>query len=323
MEGGWIDKMVDISFIVLTYNPEWNQLIITLKSLIVQKNVNFEIVISDDGSKINYNDKLKKFFMDNNFTNYKFLNHSNNVGTCQNVYDGVKEATGKVVKLISPGDFLYCENIIYKWLQFLNDRKYDICFGKFIAYSKDSDDYNIIKVLEKPQLQGCYLKDNNYRSRKIACFLTYDMPIGATFIVNRELFIKYLSKIVGKVKYAEDFAYRLMVLDDIILGMYDKPVIFYEYGTGISTVKNGIWIKRLDDDLKQLKNIIIENTNDNIGFNSKYKKFLLINNKIKKMIYAVFYFPECLFRKIGLAISRKKTTTNTQASFLEQEIICK
>ena len=43
----------DISVVVLTYNPDLNDLKKTLRSIMLQDGVDFEIVIADDGSKNN------------------------------------------------------------------------------------------------------------------------------------------------------------------------------------------------------------------------------------------------------------------------------
>ena len=54
----------EISVLVLTYNFIYNNLIKTLDSIISQKNINFEIVIADDGSENNHKKEIIDYFKD-------------------------------------------------------------------------------------------------------------------------------------------------------------------------------------------------------------------------------------------------------------------
>ena len=44
----------DVSIIVATYNPDLNKLMSTLLSIIIQKGIKFEIIVTDDGSQKDY-----------------------------------------------------------------------------------------------------------------------------------------------------------------------------------------------------------------------------------------------------------------------------
>ena len=50
--------MIDISIIIVTYNSKWFELKATIKSVLMQKGINYEIIFADDGSKIKWNEKL-------------------------------------------------------------------------------------------------------------------------------------------------------------------------------------------------------------------------------------------------------------------------
>lgn len=58
----------EISALVVCYKPNLKKLIMTLKSLIYQKDVSMQIVITDDGSEIDHFDEIKAFFAVNNST---------------------------------------------------------------------------------------------------------------------------------------------------------------------------------------------------------------------------------------------------------------
>ena len=50
---------MDITVILCTYNPTIEELVITLDSIVNQRDVSFEIVISDDGSKDNHKEFIE------------------------------------------------------------------------------------------------------------------------------------------------------------------------------------------------------------------------------------------------------------------------
>ena len=54
--------MFDITILVAIYNADINKLIHTLYSIIIQKEVGFEIIVCDDGSRIDLTDQIEEFF---------------------------------------------------------------------------------------------------------------------------------------------------------------------------------------------------------------------------------------------------------------------
>ena len=104
--------MALVTICVLTYNPDWIKFRSTLRSIICQRNVDFDIVVSDDGSEENYFDKAEEFLKENNFSDYRFIANKQNQGTVKNTISALQNVESKYVKLISPGDFLYNENVL-------------------------------------------------------------------------------------------------------------------------------------------------------------------------------------------------------------------
>lgn len=301
-------QLVKISFVVATYNPNWDSLIATLDSIINQVGVDFEIIIADDGSTIKFIENIYKYFDDKNFKEYSIVVHEHNVGTCINMYDGICKSSGELIKLISPGDFLFANDTMARWVEYCNCNKYKICFGNFVAYDGNDRARHTIEVCERPVNKQIYSRKDNFRARKINYLLMYDVPVGATFLATKDIMLKYMSKIIGKVKYAEDFSYRLMVLDDIILGMYDKPVVYYEYGTGVSTTCDNKWSERLSEDLRQLDGVILENNLRKDSFDRKYILYLKMKNALMKRICRLLLFPDLVFWQLSRATKKKKTS---------------
>ena len=80
-------------------------------------------------------------------------------------------------------------------------------------------------------------------------YLLYrDYVLGALFVTNKMLLLNYLAKIDGLVKYAEDCSVIMMIADGIEIGFLDEFLIWYEYGSGISTNGSKVWAERIRND---------------------------------------------------------------------------
>ena len=57
------NSMKDISVLVLIYNSKYEKIRPTLNSIVCQKNINYEIIFADDGSKEQHMDEIHDFFV--------------------------------------------------------------------------------------------------------------------------------------------------------------------------------------------------------------------------------------------------------------------
>ena len=80
--------MIDISIIIVTYNSKWFELKATIKSVLMQKGINYEIIFADDGSKIKWNEKIREYVKGD--YNYCFADSNINVGTVSNIINALK-----------------------------------------------------------------------------------------------------------------------------------------------------------------------------------------------------------------------------------------
>ncbi|MCC8174693.1 MAG: glycosyltransferase, partial [Odoribacter sp.] len=72
-------ELYDVSALILTYNPNLQKLLMTLKSFLLQKGLLLQIVVSDDGSEENYFTEVERMFKKYNFTKYKLVKNEHNV----------------------------------------------------------------------------------------------------------------------------------------------------------------------------------------------------------------------------------------------------
>ena len=248
-----------VSIIVVTYNPELGKLIKTLDSLLIQEGIDFEIIICDDGSKKQYEDKLRSYFSLRGFYDYSLVFHNQNEGTVSNYYSGLKIAKGRYSKLISPGDCLAEKDTICSWIRYLEKSKTKWSFSDVYYYHQGNK--RCFKTKASPQLIHPYLVND-----RIQCIWNYlvlvDIANGAAIIGDTSTQLHFCKIIKDSgIKYCEDYIYRLMVFYGIEGCYFPEATVFYEYGTGVSTSGNPVWRERLAKDRKKLLCIMLDEKN--------------------------------------------------------------
>ncbi len=257
-----MEKIIDISVIVTTYNPVWSKLKATLTSLIEQEDVSLQIVITDDGSKVTLFDKVELFFKKSGFLNYKLIANIKNEGTVCNYYHGVAASDAEYIKCISPGDLLFDKKILSKWLSFVRNNNADITFADAVFYNFGNGIVNIIKQKHNPRNTKIYLRPSTYYDKVINYIIIGDTISGATIMVRKDVLLYYLKLLLHRVIYAGDFFIRLAVLDKRRIIYYPYPGIWYEFGDGgISTTGESVWGRRLRKDDIEMDNICKEHWN--------------------------------------------------------------
>ena len=250
---------IEISVIMATYNPVWEKCLFTLDSIIGQKDVHIELIITDDGSENNLFDMFESYFIDNDFSNYSLICHSHNQGTLKNYYDGICSAKGKYVKLISPGDALFCEKTLNMWLTFLKQSERSWSFGDAVFYSKENNKKRVVQAPAMPQFIDCYLSDASQKCRWNYVVLE-DVAVGAAMLCKKTVFLNHLKDYIDKIKYAEDVAIVSMMFDGILPAYFRQNTMFYEYGSGVSS-GNRNWKNRIDQEANFARTLLIEKHN--------------------------------------------------------------
>ncbi len=238
-------KKNDVSIIILSYNPVLSKLLNTIKSAIVQKDVDFEVIVADDGSKNSFEKEITSFFNKNNFYNYKLVFNKQNNGTVKNALSGLKVASGEYVYLVSQGDYIFDEFVISDFYQFAKQNKAKVCFGDYVNYSL-SDDLNINTDILFPPIVSVYQKGFKYY--KTSFFLGGNI-MGASFLRERIFAIESFENISKYSKYTEDTtstAYALM--NNIRVYYFQRKIVWYESNTGIHSSSDD-WQKRMKRDV--------------------------------------------------------------------------
>lgn len=226
----------DFSVIVLTYHPDREKLLATLRSIIMQRNVRMEILVADDGTPDFCESCIHSFMAEHSFADYRVLAHEQNQGTVKNLLDAVAHARGKYIKPISPGDYLYDADTLKEMYDFMTRNDAKAAFGDMVYYFCDG----ALRVTNRktPGVDRIYLEGNrNYRHRQaIKNQMVYtDYISGAAVAYENAGFRMSLEEIAGAVTYAEDTVMQLLAVKGERIYRIPRYVVWYEYGTGIST----------------------------------------------------------------------------------------
>lgn len=124
---------MDLSILLVQYRPDEGELRRTLASLLRQSCRDFELVVADDGSDEDFFPLTRKILAESGFTGAKFVKLTPNGGTVKNVLNGAKQAAGKWVFTVSPGDYLYDADTVAWLLEVLRRDAPRVAFGRLPA----------------------------------------------------------------------------------------------------------------------------------------------------------------------------------------------
>lgn len=241
------EKEIDISVCVLSYQPDYEKLFATLTSIVQQVHCSFEIIIGDDGTPNFPQEEIELWLRQQGCRDFTILHSTENHGTVRNMMQMLSAARGRYIKAISPGDYLYCNDVLGKMLRFMEQEHYAVAFGRACYYHHDGSSYQLLDTMSPLNL-GIY-EAKDYDAVKKACVIYGDFILGALLMGERRMITAYTNEIVGHIIYGEDTIYLRMLADGIPIGFWNHNFIWYEVGTGISTKGGDAWRKRLGKDM--------------------------------------------------------------------------
>ena len=289
-------RLPDVTVLIVTYNSDLNKLYRTLYSVLRQKNVIFEIVISDDGSDSFESAKIEKYLLSRGCGEFSIMSSEKNFGTVINIQKGLSVSKGKYVCSISPGDFFYGEKSLSEIYEYANKYDLESVFGVPLLYNSDLSEKvkfypKFIPMFPKMYNWGIF---NGFFSK--TSVLYGNNPVGATFFRKRVHYTKYINMIAGKIVYLEDKPISLLHLyNGGKVAFYDRPFIWYEYGTGISTSGNEKWTEKLRKDNESLGKMLLSLYPKNRIIRARYgteklKKFRYLEVKIFDKLMVMFSY---------------------------------
>ena len=259
--------MINVSIIVATYNPDKLKLRATLNQIIAQKGIDYEIIITDDGSSTKDFSWLQSYFEHHNFKNYCILENRINMGTVANILCGIRASKGEYVFFTSPGDILFDDTVLSDFYSFVKKSDITICFGNAVYYDYSNTAPQLSRPYSAPKRPYYYHKSPLAKLN----FYTGDWINGACFFRERKTAIRFMENISDICKYLEDNSSTAFALaEDIVPQYFDRNVIWYEDSIGMSTSNDGKWSKILQKEttevFKKLKSHFPSDSLVDIGY---------------------------------------------------------
>ncbi|MEY8324141.1 glycosyltransferase [Lachnospiraceae bacterium 54-11] len=277
-------KEYELSVLVLTYEQPEEKILLTIASIMEQKGVELQIILSDDGSLNACFHKCKEFMEIAGFRDYKIIYHDQNGGTVANLSDALDAADGDFIKSLGPGDCFSSESIVRMWLDDTKKKNYQLSFCDTINYSENGGVYECIVEVAHPQKPRIYEKSGNLGKKY---YLLYnDIFSGIAVMCKRSLMCKYINIIKDIVKYAEDNMFRFMMLDGVKCSYFSNVAVYYEWG-GISTKEDSEFNKAIKKDWDETTKLICKFCKNN-GIENKIRNYLLPDGEKKSFIDKIY-----------------------------------
>lgn len=276
-----------VSVIIVIYNPIWEKFYKTIMSILKQINIEVEIIICDDGSQEDYFDQVHEVMHNNAFDNYTLIKNRENLGTVKNLYQGLKITKGEYIYCISPGDYLYSKDTLYRLYSFAIQKNAQIVFGDAVYYHMREHNVMLSKKKNALPFNVEIFNEKDITKPYISFMLCGNFILGASFFRRRDVALKYIEKVVDVCKYMEDTSSTAYALAEGVQHYhFNQNIVWYEDDTGISNSKSKKWEELLDKDLKAGYRLVLNDfkSNKNI-YNIAYIKFL--DKKINKLIYLI------------------------------------
>ncbi len=289
-------------------------------SIACQKNVCLQVIIADDGSEKDYFAEEKTFLESSSVNDLFFSKNQENQGTVLNIWNAVQHAKYDCLSFLSPGDYYYDDNTLYRVLQLMKNNDYQFIFGKIAPYKYENGSLIMIEkqipFFIKPYIS--FMETGNYQIIQRNLVVFRDYIAGASFFWNKALFLTYLERIVRKVIYMEDIITLFALLDQVNMGFLNSYVVWYEYGTGVSTNHTRKWKKILDRDQKTFFQILSQFYPDSKNVHRATKLQRIKNTGgIKAKILTIMYFPDRFFYLHVYNMLFKERLAQRDPSFLE------
>lgn len=247
----------DIALIVLTYNSDLLKTIATLESAHMQRGVHFKVIIADDGSSNKNISLLESYMANSGFDAYEILDRSTNVGTVKNLREALDYADAPFAKPISPGDYLYESNSLSTVTHALAKDNLSFCFGRAVHYRNTGGTLEIINRKGPPLNTLCSGRTvDTHTLKKLQVRYGYSVQ-GASAAYKTEHLAEFLDILsANAIKLCEDYSTLLMLMQSLPGIFINHYLIWYEFGTGVSTNPANNGYQTLQSDRQKLLELL-------------------------------------------------------------------
>ena len=208
----------------------------TIDSIVMQDYPDVELIVSDDGTPEfeKESDTIIKYIEERNRGNITSIIINalkENKGTVKNINSAIRLSSGFYIKLISSEDCFAHERALSDYVDFMEENKLGICFGKMRGVTIDGT--------FKDELLACesdydLLKSYSLKQQRNRLFARNYLPAPAAFM-RRKLFDKY-GLFDEDIRLIEDFPYWIMLSNrGVKFGFLDEVTVYYRL-SGVSSM---------------------------------------------------------------------------------------
>ena len=298
--------MFQVSVIVLTYYPDADKLYQTLLAAAGQKDVRFEIIVSDDGSHSPLISRLPAIFSDLGIGDYQIIENPENVGTVKNCLGAIRAARGEYVFLTSPGDYLFDELVLADFYRHAEENGAKLSFGNAVYYRQDGEAPVITRSHTGPYRPEMFCSDGITAETR-AHFFGNNWVIGASYFRKKETALQYFEAICDHSIYVEDNTSTAFALaDGIPLSYFDRNIVWYEDGTGVSTGSGDKWKARIAQDVSRSYTAlqILHPKDPYVDYAVNERR---ISQRLKRILCQLIRHPVIFLRiQVGKRLSKRK-----------------
>ncbi len=281
-------KKNGFTILIVTYNSDWRKLRVTLESVLAQTFGDYEIVVADDGSEDNLEDKIREYFKAKNFDRYTLVMNKENQGTVKNLISGLEASGGEFVRDFGAGDLFYNETVLERLYDFMKAGDHEAAAGLIKGFSVTEKGIIARRFSHPFDIEAYRKGDEDRIIRNMALYGDYFS--GAVMCYKTDYYLEYLRKISPYVKYEEDIFQLLAALEGRRVVLWDEYMVWYEMGYGVSTGGSSAFAELLARDTENFYNHIIEEHGDNkhIAKRAKLQKYYKYKNVYVRTLMRLF-----------------------------------
>lgn len=263
----------DICVLVPIYNQSVETIDKTLKSIAMQKDVSYEVMLADDHSTIDITPNLETLCRDYRLENWKVIRHDRNLQTIKNMLVALNFINSKYVIALGAGDALYDENALKEIVDFCDEYDVKVGFGNAIT------DFNL-KRFNSPKNSDEYAPPQKSYEQRRALFqhqiATADWVSGCCQFYEVEAWVKLLKQLYDEIgiRFCEDFSAALILETDDVFHL-DAPIVLYETEGGISNNGSLESRKRLYEDNRRFYRWAVQTRPFGLSYERYYALFKL------------------------------------------------
>ena len=237
----------DISVIVTVYNQDLRSILISLESVVRQRDVACEVVIADDHSEESYERELDAYFAMRAFSAYRYVRQPENLQTVGNLLAALDACEGRYVKELGSGDLLYDDHVLHDIVEHLDATGARVGFGAMRQYELTDGDAPRVCRFNAPHNARSYTGARGLGPQLFKRqVLRADWIPGPSQFYERELYRTLLGTLYRDyaVRFCEDFTAALVLLEED-MAFFDRDLVWYEFGVGISTSASASSVARM------------------------------------------------------------------------------